>query len=82
MSKNKRKDSLGQKYFVDDWLWNPLYKDWLKEDQKDLTIARCYECHKKISLSTPSQSAISDHGSSKKHTNSVEKRLEFFNKTK
>ena len=61
MSKNKKKELPGRKYFVDDWFRNPLYKDWLKKDPNDLTIARCYECHMKISLSTAGQSAISDH---------------------
>ena len=67
MSKNTKKELPGLKYFVDDQLRNPLYKDWLKKDRNDLTIARCYVCHKKISFSTAGQSAISDHDGGKKH---------------
>ena len=66
MSENKKKELRGQKYFVDDWFRNPLCKDWLKKDPNCLTIIRCYVCHIKISLSIASQSAISDHGGSKK----------------
>ena len=61
---------------------NPLYKYWLKKDPNYLTIARCYVCHKKISLSTAAQSAISDYGGGKKYRDALKKRLEFFNKPK
>ena len=65
--KIKKKELPGQKYFVDDRLRNPLYKDWLKKDPNDLTIARCYVCRKKVYLSTAGQSTISDHVVGKKH---------------
>ena len=39
MSKNKQKELPGQKYSFHDWLRNPLYKDCLKKDPNDLTIA-------------------------------------------
>ena len=61
---------------------NPLHKGWLKKEPNDLIIARCYVSHEKISLSAAGQSAFSDHGGSKKHTDALKKRLEFFNKPK
>ena len=82
MSKNKTKELPCQKYFVDDLLRNPVYKDWLEKDPNDLTIAWYYVCHKKISLSTAGQSAINDHGGGKKHIDALKKDLGFFNKPK
>ena len=82
MSKIKKKELPGQKYFVDDRLRNPLYKDWLKRDPNDLAIARCYVCRRKIYLSTAGQSTISDHVGGKKHTDALKKCLGFFNKPK
>ena len=67
MSKNKKKELPGQKYLVHYWSRNPIYKDWHRKDPNGLTIAQCYVFHKKISLSTAGQSAISDHGGGEKH---------------
>ena len=76
----EKKELTGQKYFLNDWLRNPLYKDQLKKDPNDLIITRCYVCHKKISLSPAGQSVINDHGGGKKHIDALRK--EFFNKPK
>ena len=35
-----------QKYFVDDWLKDPFFKDSLKKDDKSMKRARCTVCHK------------------------------------
>ena len=39
-----------QNYFVDDWLKDPLFKDWLKKDDKSTKRARCTICHKTFEL--------------------------------
>ena len=35
-----------QKYFVDDWLKDPLFKGWLKQADKSPIRVRCTVCHK------------------------------------
>ena len=67
---SKKRELHGQKF------------DWLNKDPNDLTIARCYVCHKKISLSTAGRCATSDHVGGKKNTDALKKRHEFFNKPK
>ena len=39
-----------QNYFVDDWLKDPLFKDWLKKDDKSTKCARRTMCHKTFEL--------------------------------
>ena len=51
-----------QKYFVDDWLKDPLFKDWLKKDDKSTRRARCKIWRKNFELSSAGQSAVVDHG--------------------
>lgn len=50
MSNNKKVSK--QKYFIESWLEETEFKDWLRKDQKDKTVARCAVCHKTIELST------------------------------
>ena len=71
-----------QKKFVDEWLSDPQFKDWLRKDANDNTIARCFICSAKISLSTAGRSALTDHGKGKKHSDALAKPNNFFTKQK
>ena len=57
-----------QKYFVDDWLEDPLFKDWLKKNEKSAKRARCTICHKTFELSSADRSTVVEHGKCQKHT--------------
>ena len=50
-----------QRYFVDCWLDDPEFKDWLVKDKQN-TKARCSVRHKVIELSPTGKSALTDHG--------------------
>ena len=50
-----------QKYFVDSWLDDPEFKDWLVKDKQN-TKAPCSVCHKVIELSSTGKSALTDNG--------------------
>ena len=39
-------------YFVNGWLKYPLFKDWLKKDDKSMKRARCTVCHKTFQLTS------------------------------
>ena len=64
-----------QKRFIDEWLSDPQFKDWLHKDTNDSTIAKCIVCSSKISLSTAGWSALVEHGNGKKHSESLSKRI-------
>lgn len=66
-----------QKYFIDDWLQDDLFKVWLAKD-KDNTKARCKICHKTLELSTSGRSALTDHAKGAKHLAAVKKVTTFF----
>ena len=66
-----------QKYFVDSWLDDPQFKDWLVKDKQN-TRARCSVCHKVIELSSSGKSALTDHGKGQKHRNALSKVQNFF----
>ena len=53
-----------QKYFVDDWLDDPQFKDWLVKDKQN-TRARYSVCHKVIKLLSSGKLALIDHGEGK-----------------
>ena len=71
----------GKKKFQDEWLSDPQFKEWLKK-LDNLSKLRCTLCNKTGSLSTSGRSALSIHASGDKHKEIVEKRLNFFNKSK
>ena len=71
-----------QRRFVDEWLSDPLFKEWLHKDKNDNTIARCFICSAKISLSTAGRSALVEHSKGKKHSEALSKRNNFFSKNK
>jgi len=79
MSKEKKKITK-QKVFVDQWLSDPQLKEWLHKDKNDSTIARCFVCPAKISLSTAGRSALIEHGKGKKHSEALARRNQFFQK--
>ena len=66
-----------QKYFVDSWLDDPQFKDWLVKDKQN-TRAQCSFCHKVLELSSSGKSALTDHGKGKKHRNALSKVQNFF----
>ena len=39
-----------QNYFLDDWFKDPLFKDWLKKDDKSAKRARCTVCYTTFEL--------------------------------
>ena len=66
-----------QKYFVDSWLDDPQFKDWLMKDKQN-TRTRCSVCHKVIELSSSGKSALTDHRKGQKHRNALSKVQNFF----
>ena len=66
-----------QKFFVESWLDDPIFKDWLVKD-KENTKARCRVCHKVIELSSSGRSALTDHAKGKKHSEALSKVQNFF----
>ena len=66
-----------QKYFVDSWLDDPQFKDWLMKDKQN-TRTRCSVCHKVIELSSSGKSALTDHRKGQKHGNALSKVQNFF----
>lgn len=66
-----------QKYFLDSWLKEPVFTDWLVKD-KENTKARCSVCHKVIELSSSGRSALTDHAKGKKHQQALLKVQNFF----
>lgn len=65
-----------EKYFVDDWLKDPLFKDWPKKDDKSVKRTRCTVCHKIFELSSAGRS---NPGKGQKH-NASKKVLNFLKK--
>ena len=49
-----------QKYFVDGWLDDIQFKDWMVKD-KENTIAGCSVCHKVIELLSSGKLALTDN---------------------
>ena len=66
-----------QKIFINDWLDDPLFKDWLRKHEEN-TEARCIVCAKTIMLSLAGRSALTDHSKGKKHMEALNKRKTFF----
>ena len=62
-----------QKYFIDDWLQDEAFSDWLVKDKNDSTKARCSVCHKTIEFSFIGLSALTDHAKEMKHISAVNK---------
>ena len=61
-----------QKYFVDSWLDDPQFKDWLVKDKQN-TRAQCSVCRKVIELSSSGKLALTDHGKGQKQRNALSK---------
>ena len=65
-------NSRNQKYFLDSWLDDPQFKDWLVKDKQN-TRARYSICHKAIELSSSGKWTLTDHGKGQKHRNASSK---------
>ena len=52
----KKKVVKNQRQFIDSWLNDELFKDWLRKDLGDTKIAKCVVCHKTIELSSSGRS--------------------------
>ena len=78
MEKNKEKKVKKQRYFIEDWLSDDNFKDWLRKDRKDNTKARCILCNKSIELSSSGRSALTDHAKGAKHNEALKKVKIFF----
>ena len=72
-----KKDPKNQKYFLETWLSDPSFKDWLASNEKS-TRARCTICHKVIELSCSGRSALTVHSSVKEHADAIAKVRNFF----
>ena len=48
----KKKVVKNQRQFIDSWLNDELFKDWLRKDLGDTKIAKCVICHKTVELSS------------------------------
>ena len=80
---NNKKDKVkNQRYFQEDWLNDPAFKDWLRKDSKNKAKARCVVCHETFELSFSGRSAITDHGKGNKHLEELRKVNSFFSPQK
>ena len=79
---NKKKKVKKQRYFIDDWLSEDSFKDWLRKDKSDNTKGRCAICQKSIELSSSGRSALTDHAKGAKHNEELRKVKSFFQKVK
>ena len=59
---------------------DPLFKDWLKKDDKSAKRARCTVCYTTFELYSAGSSAVLDHGKGQKHNDALKKVLNFFKK--
>ena len=82
MEKNKEKKVKKQRYFIEDWLSDDNFKDWLRKDRKDNTKARCILCSKSIELSSSGRSALTDHAKGAKHNEALKNVKIFFAESK
>ena len=73
MEKNKEKKMKKQRYFIEDWLSDDNFKDWLRKDRKDNTKARCILYNKSIELSSSGRSALTDYAKGEKHNEALKK---------
>ena len=78
IEKDKKSNITKQRLFVDDWLRDLLFKDWLHKYKNDDIVARCFIRSKTISLSTAGRSALVEHGNGAKHQTALGKRNNFF----
>ena len=76
VSKNKI-EPRKQKFFIDDWLSEPVFKVWLVKD-KHSTRARCSVCHKTKHLSSSDCAALTDHAKREKHDDAIKNISIFF----
>ena len=67
-----------QRRYIDDWLGDPLFKDWLHKDKNGDTVTLCFACSKPISLSAAGRSALVNFGNGTKHQTALGKRNNFF----
>ena len=75
------KSSIKNQKYLDDWLKDPLFKDWLKKEDKSTKRARCTICHKTFELSSAGRSAVVDRGKGQKRNDALKKVLNFFKKS-
>ena len=69
-----------QRQFIDSWLNDELFKDWLRKNLGDTKIAKCVVCHKTIELSSSGRSALTDHAKGAKHKEAQQKVKSFWGK--
>ena len=74
IEKDKKSNVTKQRHFLDDWLGDPLFKDWLDKDKNDNTVAWYFVCSKTISLSTAGCSVLVEHGNGTKYQTTLGKR--------
>ena len=77
-SKENEKKVKKHKYFIDDWLQNETFNNWLAKDKNDNTKARCSVCYKTSELSSSGRSVLTDHAKGMKHISPVNKVSTFF----
>ena len=69
-----------QRQFIDTWLNDELFKDWLRKDLGDTKIAKCIVYHKTIELPSSGRSALTDHAKGAKHKEALHKVKSFWGK--
>ena len=79
---SKKNKVENQRYFQEDWLNDPVFKDQLRKDNKDKAKARCAVCHETFELSSGCRSAIADHWKGKKHLEELRVVNSFFSPQK
>ena len=77
-SKENKTKVKKQKYFIDDWLQDEAFSNWLVKDKNGNTKASYSVCHKTIELSSSGHSALTDHAKGIKHISAVNKVSTFF----
>ena len=76
----KKKVVKNKRQFIDSWLNDELFKDWLRKDLGDTKIAKYVVCHKTIELSSSGRSALTDHAKGAKHKEALHNVKSFWGK--
>ena len=73
MNETKLSNAKRPKSFVDNWLQEDEFKQWLKEIDGDNMKFSCTICKKTLSLSSSGRGAVADHAETSNHKDLLKK---------
>ena len=73
MSQNNKGEPKNQKFFIDAWLSDPAFEEWLAKEKDSKKKARYTVCHKSIEVFSSGRLALTDLAKGKKHKEIIER---------